>query len=100
MPSFIIGVYMTDFREGNVSAPLICELPQKDLSRAGLRTKAERSLREKCPNTEYFPVFGLNTDIYGVNLGIQLEYRKIRTRKNFVFGHFFTVDGSTKDNFL
>ena len=51
-------------------------------------------LREKCPNTElflvrpYFPVFGLNTEIYEVNLRIQSEYRKIRTRNNSVFGHF------------
>ena len=33
----------------------------------------------------YFPVLGLNTEIYGV---VQSEYRKIRTRKNSVFGHF------------
>ena len=32
----------------------------------------------------YFPVFGL----YSVNLRIQFEYKKIRTRKNSVFGHF------------
>ena len=43
----------------------------------------------------YFPVFGLNTEIYGVNLRIQPEYRKIRTRNNSVFGHF-----SRSDNFL
>ena len=36
----------------------------------------------------YFPVFGLNTEIYLVNLRIQSEYRKIRTRNNSVFGHF------------
>ena len=36
----------------------------------------------------YFPVFGLNTEIYGVNICIQWEYRKIRTRNNPVFGHF------------
>ena len=36
----------------------------------------------------YFPVFGLNTEIYFVNLRIQFEYRKIRTRNNSVFGHF------------
>ena len=36
----------------------------------------------------YFPVFGQNTDIYGVNLRIQSEHRKIRTRNNSVFGHF------------
>ena len=35
-----------------------------------------------------FRVFGLNTQIYSVNLRIQSEYRKIRTRKNSVFGHF------------
>ena len=28
----------------------------------------------------YFPVFGLNTEIYEENLRIQSEYRKIRTR--------------------
>ena len=36
----------------------------------------------------HFPVFGLNTDIYRVNLCIESEYRKIRTRKNSVYGHF------------
>ena len=36
----------------------------------------------------YFPLFGLNTEINGVNLRIQSEYRKIRTRNNPVFGHF------------
>ena len=29
----------------------------------------------------YFLVFGLNTEIYGVALPIQSEYRKIRTRQ-------------------
>ena len=37
---------------------------------------------------QYFPVFGLNPEIYGVNIRIQLEYGKIRTRNNYVFGHF------------
>ena len=32
----------------------------------------------------YFPVFGLNTEIYFVNLNIQSEYRKMRTRNNSV----------------
>ena len=36
----------------------------------------------------HFPVFGLNTKIYSANLRIQSEYRKIRTRKNSVFGLF------------
>ena len=36
----------------------------------------------------YFVIFGLNTDIYGVNLRIPSEYRKIRTRNNSVFKYF------------
>ena len=36
----------------------------------------------------YFPAFGLNAEIYQVNLRIQSEYRKIWTRKTSVFGHF------------
>ena len=36
----------------------------------------------------YFPAFGLNTERYGVSLRIQSECGKIRTRKNYVFGHF------------
>ena len=36
----------------------------------------------------YFPVFRLNTEIDSVNIRIQSEYRKIRTRKHSVFGHF------------
>ena len=44
----------------------------------------------------YFPVFGLNTEIYRVNLRIQSEYRKIRTRNNSVFGHFSHSGGFVK----
>ena len=36
----------------------------------------------------YVPLFRLTTEIYGVNIRIQSEYRKIRTRKNSIFGHF------------
>ena len=32
-----------------------------------------------------FPVFGLNTETYVLNLGIQSKCRKIRTRKNAIF---------------
>ena len=35
-----------------------------------------------------FPVLGLITKIHSINLLILLEYGKIRTRKNFIFGHF------------
>ena len=54
-------------------------------------------LREKCPNTEWFLVRiflysywirRFTSQIYEVNLRIQSEYRKIRTRNNSVFGHF------------
>ena len=48
------------------------------------------TLRKKCPNTRvfsgpYLPLFGLNTEIYSVNLPIQSEYRKIRTEKTLYF---------------
>ena len=51
------------------------------------------ALREKCPkygvfSGPYFSVYGLNAKVYGVNIRIQSQYRKIRTRKNSVFGHF------------
>ena len=46
----------------------------------------------------YFPVFGLNTEIYGVNFRIQSEYRKIRTRNNSVFG-LFSRSGPSKKKF-
>ena len=36
----------------------------------------------------YFPVCGLNTEIYFVNLCIQSKDRKIRTRNNSIFGQF------------
>ena len=36
----------------------------------------------------YFPVFGLNTERYGVSVRIQSECGKKRTRKTSVFGHF------------
>ena len=38
----------------------------------------------------YFPVFGLNTEIYGVNMDQKKtkKYRKIRTRKNSVLKQF------------
>ena len=36
----------------------------------------------------YFPAFALNTERYSVSLCIQSECRKIRARKNSVFGHF------------
>ena len=40
----------------------------------------------------YFPVFGLNTEIYSINLRMRSKYRKIRSRKNSVFGHFSCSD--------
>ena len=39
----------------------------------------------------YFPLFGLNTVIYSVNLGIQSEYRNIRTKKNSLLDTFHAV---------
>ena len=39
-------------------------------------------------SNQYFPAFGLKTEISSVYLHIHFEHRKIRTRYNFVFGHF------------
>ena len=39
-------------------------------------------------SSPYFPIFGLNTEIYSVNLRNQSKFRKIRTRSNSVFGYF------------
>ena len=61
------------------------------------------ALREKCSNTEFFwSVFSrirteygdlLRKSLYCVNLRIQSEYGKMRTRKNLVFGHFSNSAG-------
>ena len=40
----------------------------------------------------FFPVFGLNMEIYSVNLRIQFEYRKIRNSKNSLSGQFSRSD--------
>ena len=40
----------------------------------------------------YFPVFGLNTEFYQLNLRIHSEYGKIGTRKNSVFGYLSPSD--------
>ena len=51
-----------------------------------------KSVQVKRFSGPYFPVFGLNTKIYPVNLGIQSKYGKIRTRKSSVFGHFYHIE--------
>ena len=53
-----------------------------------LPTHCMKSVQTRVFYGPYFPVFGLNTEIYGVNLRIQSEYRKIRPSKNSAFGHF------------
>ena len=58
------------------------------------RVNGTLTLREKYPekygvvSAPHFPVFGMNTEIYGVNFRFQSEYRKIRTRNNSAFGYF------------
>ena len=63
----------------------------KSIKRKGKTDK--ESLREKCPRygvfyDPYFPVFGLDTEIYSVILRIQSKYGKIQARKKSVFWHF------------
>ena len=42
----------------------------------------------------YFLVFGLNKEIYIVNICIQSEYGKMRISKNSQFGHVSSSDNS------
>ena len=46
----------------------------------------------------YFPVFGMNTKIYGINLRIQSKYGKIRTRETPYLDTFCAV--LSNSNFL
>ena len=52
-------------------------------------------LRKRCPYLEFsgphFAVFGLNTKLYRVNLGIQSKYWEIPTRKKPNTDTFYTV---------
>ena len=43
----------------------------------------------------YFLAFGLNRERYSVSLPTQSDCGKTRTRKNFVFGHFWRSASST-----
>ena len=56
-------------------------------------THCTKSIQIRSFSGPYFPVFGLNTERYGVSLRIQSEDWKIGTKKNFVFGeHFLRSD--------
>ena len=63
-------------------------LAYRDIWFPQLLTFLKKSLREQCPSTELFLVRIFLYRIYSVNLHIQSEYRKIRTRNNSVFGQF------------
>ena len=66
--------------------------------------KSTHTLREKCPNTELFLVrIFLYSDWirrFTINLRIQSEDRKIRTRNNSVFGHFSRSNSSMEQKIL
>ena len=77
----VAGSFWSEFRRG-VSA-----LRQKFVfNNSGIT--AWRVFKYGVFSSPYFPLFGLNTEIYGVNLRIISEYGKIWTRKISVFGHF------------
>ena len=58
------------------------------INQADVRTTAGKLSKYGVCSGRYFPVLGLNTKVYVVNLRIQPKYQKIRTRKNSVLGHF------------
>ena len=47
-----------------------------------------KSVQIRIFSDPYFSAFGLNTEIYSVNLRIQSQCGKIRARKKSLFGHF------------
>ena len=55
------------------------------------------TMREKCPNTEFFLI---RIFLYLNWYRIQSKYSKIRTRKNYVFGHFSCSGNSVRYEFL
>ena len=49
----------------------------------------------------YFPVFGLNTKIFRLNLRVQSEYGKIQAEENSNFGHSnFSRSGSNSHEII
>ena len=63
--------------------PVVKDIKLESFLKKTLFREKDRSwaLCEKCPNNRvssgpYFPVFGLNTEIYSVNLRFQSKYRK------------------------
>ena len=73
---------------------LFCKISKNTIFTEHLQVTATAWKVSKCGviSGPYFPAFRLNTEIYFVNLRIQSQYRKIRTRSNSVFGHFSRSD--------
>ena len=89
--------------DGFNNLPKICWNTLDSTSGGNNAPFMNKTLREKCLNTEFFLVrifFGLNTEryrVYGVSLRIQSECGKIRTRKNSVFGQFSRSETLSKE---
>ena len=62
--------------------------PKHELSRGHTAWKVSKC---RICSGPYFPVFELNTEINGVNLHIESEYRKMRTRKTPYLDTFYAV---------
>ena len=76
----------------------ISRLMENDISAKCISVLCIRSVQIRSYFWSVFSCFGLNTEIYFVDLHIQSEYRKIRTRNNSVFGHF-SRSGGSKNSF-
>ena len=53
--------------------------------------KCTKSVRIRSFSGQYFPSFGLYTEIYEINVHIQPEWRKIRARKTPNADTFYAV---------
>ena len=77
---------------GTTISKKICELVP--LHAFICHTQCVKSIHIQSFSGPYFPAFGLNTEIYEINLRIQSEFRKMQTRKTPDMDSFYAVTNS------
>ena len=74
---------------------VVCKIRMADIKMLRETTTARKVWKYGVFSGPYFPVFGLNTEIFVVNLRIQSEYRKIWIRNNSVVRNFSRCEQSS-----
>ena len=84
-------VRITDLRGSLIEGNIYSEVIGVGADLNGFTNWQENTCNRSCVfSGPYSPAFGLNAEIYFVNLGIHSEYGKTQTRK-FLFEHFHAV---------